>query len=193
MCIAHSYTLYVSLWVNLSTRTQLFHLKNWCEIFDTPGIPGGALIVEWTSLDDVIILWSNKRYRISANSFLPWIVSALLCTVSKGHSIWGQFKKRIVTAVTICGNTVYEFTLAYHLIIYFFDSVGGSTAVLSFNVIVVSVVLWYWTHTQKLQAMPLNDRSEGMQSKRSSPIKVIDTVLYCIVFLEASYTLTLTL
>ena len=49
---------------------------------------------------------------------------------------------------------------------------------LSFNVIVVSVVLWYWTHTQKLQAMSLNDRSEGRQSKRSSPIKVIDTKYY---------------
>ena len=26
-------------------------------------------------------------YRISANSFRPWIVSVLLCTVTKGHSI----------------------------------------------------------------------------------------------------------
>ena len=61
---------------------------------------------------------------------------------------------------------------------YTFNSVCSSTAVLSFNVIVVSVVLWYWTHTQKLQAMSLNDRSEGRQSKRSSPIKVIDIKYY---------------
>ena len=58
------------------------------------------------------------------------------------------------------------------------ENVALCTAVLSFNVIVVSVVLWYWTHTQKLQAMSLNDRSEGRQSKRSSPIKVIDIKYY---------------
>ena len=28
----------------------------------------------------------EKTYRISANSFLPWIVSAPVCTVVKGHS-----------------------------------------------------------------------------------------------------------
>ena len=72
----------------------------------------------------------------------------------------------------------YHSVLASHLIIYTFNGTGGSTAVLSFNVIVVSVVLWYWTHTQKLQAMSLNDRSEGRQSKRSSPIKVIDIKYY---------------
>ena len=71
-----------------------------------------------------------------------------------------------------------EVILASHLILYIFNGISGSTAVLSFNVIVVSVVLWYWTHTQKLQAMSLNDRSEGRQSKRSSPIKVIDIKYY---------------
>ena len=47
-----------------------------------------------------------NTYCISANSFCPWIVSALLCTVSKGHRTQGQIQKRIVSAETICGNTV---------------------------------------------------------------------------------------
>ena len=57
--------------------------------------------------DTYVILLS--RYRISANSFRPWIVLALLFTVTKGHSTQGQIQKRIVSAETICGNMVWDF------------------------------------------------------------------------------------
>ena len=60
---------------------------------------------------DLKYFWN---YRVSSYSFRPWIVSAPLCTVTFA------FPKRIFSAETILGNTVFKFKV----LIRFFGHAG---------------------------------------------------------------------
>ena len=80
-----------------------------------------AVLNEWNTVFKVH-LSRNFIYRISSYSFRPWMVSAPLFTVTFGpmycdlwsYVLWPldfQIQKRIVSAETIWGNTVYVLCL----------------------------------------------------------------------------------
>ena len=69
-------------WQCLLSRTSEFVPVNDGTVQQTPGRKPDGLV----SVIQDNVKSGTSIYRISANSFCPWIVSAPVCTVNKGHS-----------------------------------------------------------------------------------------------------------